>query len=272
MRRLKGMRNQMKQLYSALRHLTPFDVAPYAKIRVGPNGDGGYVLLDNFRPGQTVVSVGIGASPFFDLAMAHKGLRVYMFDHTIEGVENLPDSCIFMREGVSGEDKPDALTFSLQSIVNKSNPFTYNMILKMDIEGAEWEVLSAVSRDLLMRFEQLTFEFHGLHSICSGPWGERIVQVLEKINHDFTLFHVHANNYAEIQIVAGFPICQVLEVSYVRSDLITRARSKTIYPTPLDSPNNRSRMDHPLLFFPFAPMNFSGDNDALERMISRIAS
>jgi hypothetical protein len=49
-------------------------------------------------------------------------------------------------------------------------------------------------------------------------------------------------------------VCPLLELSYVRSDLVERLPSRTLYPTELDAPNVGRAADTPLWFFPFAPI------------------
>jgi hypothetical protein len=50
-----------------------------------------------------------------------------------------------------------------------------------------------------------------------------------------------------------FPITDALELTYIRSDLVSRASSRTIYPTELDRPNFHPFPDLMLGFFPFMP-------------------
>ncbi len=48
-------------------------------------------------------------------------------------------------------------------------------------------------------------------------------------------------------------MADVLELTFVRADLIVPLPSSTVYPTPLDYANDHTRPDHLLWFFPFLP-------------------
>ena len=52
---------------------------------------------------------------------------------------------------------------------------------------------------------------------------------------------------------SGFPVPETLEVTYIRTELVTVAPSTTYYPTPLDTGNCLDWPDFPLWFFPFVP-------------------
>ena len=55
-------------------------------VRIGHNNDGGYILLDDFKPGGIAYSFGISNDVSFDKDIASKGYDVFMYDHTIEGL------------------------------------------------------------------------------------------------------------------------------------------------------------------------------------------
>jgi hypothetical protein len=125
----------------------------------------------------------------------------------------------------------------------------------MDVEGFEYEAFDALPRNQLQRFQQIVFEIHSLHSLADRAFRARYLRVLRKLNEDFTLFHVHANNFDgqnTYSFIAGVPVSNLLELSYVRSDLVNRRPSETLYPTDIDFPNVHPQ-DKKLWFFPFLP-------------------
>ena len=72
-------------------------------------------------------------------------------------------------------------------------------MLKMDVEGAEWDVLLKLSDQVLTRFSHIVLEAHGVYRNINNP--TRILsylkryKVLEKLKKYFHLVHVHANNF-----------------------------------------------------------------------------
>ena len=234
----------------ALRLLTPHDVAGIDKIRIGGPGDGGYVLLDCIQPGVPVMSFGIGPSVAFDQDMAERGHPVLMFDHTIDALPATHPSFTWHRAGVAAEPGPnlDTLANHMAGLAKSST----DMILKMDIEGAEWDVLSSAPTGLLARFSQITMELHDLQRLGEPDYNAKFQAALKALS-DFAVVHVHANNYGALVFVGGTLCAQTLEITYIRRDLVTLLPSKTVYPTALDSPNFEGGPDHLLWFFPFLP-------------------
>jgi hypothetical protein len=95
-------------------------------------------------------------------------------------------------------------------------PQDADLILKIDVEGAEWEVLESLTPETLSRFRQIAAEFHNLHYIHDADHFSRIVNSLSKISQTHILANFHANNWASIQLVAGVPFPDVVEVTYIR--------------------------------------------------------
>jgi hypothetical protein len=240
-------------VYEVLRLLTPFDVVGVGKRRVGGIGDGGYVLLDQLDPEQPVMSFGIGPSVSFDFELAEEGFRILMFDHTIEALPGEHPHFTWYHEGVSDIAAPDEQLDTLEHHMAKLPDGGAAPILKMDVEGAEWDSLAATPRASLARFAQITLEFHTLLELADPVFNARVQKALRALDADFVPVHVHGNNFGSMGLVGGFACIDTLEVTYARRDLFTIVPSATIYPTPLDTPNFDERPDFCLWFFPFLP-------------------
>jgi Methyltransferase domain len=241
-------------VFQALGLLKPYDIPSFVKKRMGWKGDGGYVLLDDFDSVNIVYSVGIGSRVSFDLDLANKGKDIFMFDHTIDGPPLKHPKFHFFKQGIAAANDEAALLFSLAHQIQKlGHEGRSDMILKLDIEGAELAVFSAMPRDVFRQFRQITMEVHALHRMNDAAYRAAFLAAFSNINSVFTLFHAHANNYSPLGLVDGHTVADVLELSYVRSDLVKRVPSKTVYPTVFDFPNWPSRPDHILWFYPFLP-------------------
>jgi hypothetical protein len=216
-------------------------------------GDGGYVLLDRLDPAQVVMSFGIGPSVTFDLEMAERGHTILMFDHTIDTLPGDHASFTWYREGVSGVSQPEAGLFSLEDHMAKLPEGAIDPILKMDVEGAEWEALAAAPPGTLARFAQITLELHDLLALDQPTVNASVQKALQALLVDFVPVHVHGNNFGTLGSVGGFACVETLEVTYARRDLFPSVPSQTLYPTPYDTPNFDERDDFRLWFFPFVP-------------------
>ncbi|MCB8883257.1 FkbM family methyltransferase [Acidisoma cellulosilytica] len=244
---------RQRGVFEALALLTPHDLPQEKKIRIGGAGDGGYVLVDRLRPGQPVMSFGIGPSVSFDLDLAQRGHPVLLFDHTIARLPEEHAGFIWFAEGVAGAADPAQKLHTLADHMAKLPPGADAPILKMDIEGAEWDVLTETSILLMRRFEQIVLELHNLTMLDDTRFRGLAWRALASLSSAFTLCHVHANNFGKIENVSGFPVPETLEVTYIRSDLVQAAPSFTYYPTPLDTGNCLDWPDLPLWFYPFMP-------------------
>lgn len=244
----------MTDVVQALALLTPYDIN-INKVRIGPARDGGYILADDFSTEQVVLSYGIQTEYEFDAEMARRGHDVYMFDHTIDGIEATSHRMHFFRQGVAGISDPENLLYSISDHLVQHDISSSRLILKMDVEGCEFAALLALKEMELLRFDQIVFEVHGLNRLEDEGYRRSFSDLFIKMNRFFTLFHVHANNYDGpngFDFVSGLPVSNLLELSYIRSDRVKRSPSRTLYPTYQDFPNVHA-LDKRLWIFPFLP-------------------
>ncbi len=247
---------RIRRVYHALSLLQPYDIINGEKTRIGRSGDGGYVLLTQpFLP-PVVYSFGVGDEISFEYDLAQRGCKGYLFDHTVNGLPYEHLSLSFTKAGVGVSDDPLGPLVTIEDCLYKNGDGCKdNLLLKMDVEGNEYGVLSAASDDSLKSFSQIALEVHWLHRLDEFAFCKTFIEVFERLNKLFTLCHVHANNCAPLIFVEGLPCADVLELTYVRKDLVNCTPSNTFYPTHLDCANDPERQDFPLLFFPFYPVH-----------------
>ena len=101
------------------------------------------------------------------------------------------------------------------------------MILKMDIEYAEWKVLSNISEDILKQFKYILIEFH----FKSDPIFY-YYQILKKLLNTHEIFYIHCNACGGTKNYGKNIICEALEVSYIIKDNYQFTKDDTIYPIP----------------------------------------
>jgi hypothetical protein len=241
-------------IFDVLGLLTPQDVVSHKKCRIGGWHDGGYVMFEDFESKGPVYSFGIGGNVAFDEDLADRGHQVYMFDHLTTDLPKEHLNFHYSQRGISsyaGEEK-DCFTLGFFLSENGHSDRS-DMILKMDIEGPEWDILSTISSDELTKFRQIVLEVHWLLKLDQPEFRSKVQKSLEALNRDFVLGHVHANNYVPLGFVGGHPCVDVIELSYIRSDIAETKTSTTIYPNILDASNLPTRPDHVLFFYPYLP-------------------
>ncbi len=245
---------RQRMIFETLRHLVLFDLPKERKLRLGRPGDGSYVLVDRLRPAQPVMSFGIGPSASFELDVAERGHHVLLFDHTIDELPERHPHFTWYREGIADRSVPEHGLRTLAEHLSKLPAGCDAPILKLDVEGDEWAIFESAPVALLRHFEQIAVEFHSMDRIESPDFIEIAHRVFAKLAANFTLCHVHANNFCSVKVLAGcFPMPETLELTYVRTDLIVRAPSATTYPTSLDTPNYHQFADLMMWYFPFLP-------------------
>lgn len=247
-----------------------------AKRRFGARHDGGYVMLDAVREAGAVLSLGIGGDVSWDLAIAAEGLVVHQFDHTVEGPPLAHPSFCFHRKRVTGSPARGAVTLGealvlLRQECGGAEPPASgesdrarsdekqagdahrgtDAILKIDIEGAEWDVFDAATPDVLDGFAQIVCEFHGFDQAQDGAWYARARRVAEKLAAQFAVVHVHGNNFSPMLDWGGFGMPSVLEVTYAHRGRFTVEPTRENLPALLDFPNQQYQADHWLGRFDF---------------------
>lgn len=231
------------QIRNTLRLLCPQAVKEYRKARFGSNGDGGYVHLDDFEGLDIAVSLGVENNIDWDRAVADRGLTIHQFDYSVDSPAPDDPRMIFSKTLIAPQSGPGAE--SLESIVQRLDrkQVRPNMILKMDIESAEWAVLEATSLESISRFSQITCELHYFEAISLLEWRQTFFRGLRKIAKFYAPIHVHANNYAPYSIIANVPLANVLEVTFANRALYEFEPCNEIFPGPLDRPCDPTRPD-----------------------------
>lgn len=126
------------------------------------------------------------------------------------------------------------------------------MILKMDIEGNEWECLDCLKDYFFSQFRQIILEVHWMDHLIHSEFRSLFTRVIEKIRQTHECIHIHANNFGQLIETWGLPVAQVYELTFVRRDDYSFAENDEPFPTALDFPNNNKTMpDYDLGLFKF---------------------
>ncbi len=205
--------NYYRELHDLL-HIAKVD--GYELTRTGSPNDGGYIMLDDFHDGGIAYSFGIDHDVSWDMDMASRGYDIFMYDHTIDGLPEENQRFHFFREGIADGVTNDDRLKTLEELIQKNHhQDKRNMILKMDVEGAEWGFIENVKPETLAQFEQILFEFHDVVRTDSP---ERVLSAFRKLNATHKLVHLHANNHQHYVSAGGKNFCNVIEASYVIRD------------------------------------------------------
>ena len=209
-------------------------------VRVGSRHDGGYVILDSFSEVGVCISLGIGANMDFESELLSRNIPILAVDGTIQKLPCTPRKSIrWLDKNVGGKDSGSQI--SLNSVFEQS--FKYfgwdgDCILKIDIEGSEYEVLKTFDAGHQIRASQIVLELHNLiFKLYHSP--TEVLELMDQLLKTHDLVHIHGNNYEYSITIQGLTLPNVLELTFVRKEFSKSLEKEIILPNPLDAPNNK---------------------------------
>jgi hypothetical protein len=220
-------------------YLHPKDVADVDFVRIGRNGDGGYVMLNDLSECRFGISIGVGQEISWDLALADRGINLSLYDHTI-GKLLVHHPGIKFRSVGGRSPRDDALNkMPLSEMITAEGlGDECNMLLKIDIEGDEWAVLKGIDPQLLEKFSQIVVELHGMCDFEPHEKHLTRLYALKAIAATHQCIHIHANNWGDYCIIGGIPVPDVVEATFALRSRYTFIECGRRFPTTLDHPNN----------------------------------
>lgn len=229
--------------------LRPHDLIGARKIRVGHPFDGGYIMIDAFEGVEAAYSFGINDDVSWDSQIASHGIDVFQYDHTIEGLPETDPHFHWNKIGIAARSG-DGMTNIDDAVASNGHSNQRNMLLKCDIEGAEWETLRRTRAATLAQFSQIVIELHDLFRV--GHSIDDVHQAIANLTHSHHVVHIHANNFGGVRVVGGFSIPNVVEVTLARKDMGEFRPSELTFPTAMDMPCNGNEADIYLGNFTFS--------------------
>lgn len=252
----------------AIKFLRP-KPSPWSFVRFGGARDGAYLLPDCLAGVSACFSPGVRNSKSFeDELVQKKHIRSHLMDFTSSPDKFLTplnhDYQTFEKKWLA--PAPDKDSRSLAEWVDMYEPHDRDLILQIDIEGAEWPILAAVQPETLRRFRIIVIELHKMDELLSDfeQFSARALDAFSTLQENFTVLHAHPNNCCGASsnlFGTGFRVPRTLELTLVRTDyldaqLASSSASAPRLPHPLDIGRN----------VPGAPPIFLGTGWRSERM------
>jgi hypothetical protein len=225
-----------------LAELQPVALKNCTLKRFGSANDGGYLMCENLiEPLDAGYSYGVGMNDDWGCEISRRyHVPVHQYDcfdparPTCEGGRFVfHNECVGDRSGY----RDSRLFDTLQNQITKNGDIGRRLIIKMDIEGGEWESLLVAPDELLASIPQLAMEMHGFDD-------PRILEVLRKLKRDFYLVNLHFNNWSCTSKAAPLPAWayQVLWVNK-RIGVVDPAAPVPAPMSPLNAPDAPTRPD-----------------------------
>lgn len=239
------------RVIAILKLLEPVKIAGLKKVRIGNSGDGGYVMVEAFAKAEAAYSLGISDDVSWDMDIARRNIPVYQYDHTIDALPDKHRLFHWSKLGIAAEPAEGFRTLPDLMRANGHGE-AGDLVLKCDIEGAEWDMFAAMTEADLGRFSQVVAEFHGFHYLVDPAFARRAERAFQRLTAGHRLVHVHANNHSALAIVGGVALPASMEMTFVRIAGHTIEPSDETFPTALDRPCNPIRADFRLGTFRFS--------------------
>tara|TARA_B110000858_G_C17806743_1_gene478464 strand:+ start:3875 stop:4675 length:801 start_codon:yes stop_codon:yes gene_type:complete len=186
----------------------------YNLIRVGPKGDGGYLIPDILDEIDECYSAGVGEIHGFEEDLFKKNIKIFMADNTVNKPNILGGDFSYIKKNLATYDDNDHTTIG-SWMKNSENE---NLILQMDIEGSEYEIINSITETNLKRFKIMVIEFHHFEQIITKLGYTMVSSVINKINKYFDVSHIHPNNSSIVHKISGIKIPSTLEITFLNKE------------------------------------------------------
>ncbi|WP_305046602.1 FkbM family methyltransferase [Geoalkalibacter sp.] len=209
-------------------------------IRLGPDGDGGYLVPDDLVGVEACFSPGVNLVSDFEKACADRGMQVFLADKSVDSPAVLHQNFQFTKKYIGAFNDNDFMTIDSWvsgSLINKE----CDLILQIDIEGYEYEVFLSCSEKLMSRFRIIVAEFHDLDQLWNRPFYLMASRVFEKINKTHACVHIHPNNYYGVYKKFDIEMPKLAEFTFLRNDRIESFEYEKNFPHPLDRDNTKNK-------------------------------
>jgi len=240
--------NEDKCIY---KYLCPKKVIGKNLKLYGRKKDGGYVLHDDLNDIKIAYSFGVNEEFSFELNLADNNIESYMYDYTVDKLkyenynfnnENFTHDLDyyqkklhFFKFGLEGKKSDNDIMKTLEElIITNGHTNEKNMILKMDIEGAELDVFSNLSDELFQKFKYITLELH-----FKNKPKEIIYTVLKKLSNFHQLIYLRCNNWGSVVELDYNRLCECFEASYIIKEGNKFVKDDEPYPFKEFDYNNR---------------------------------
>lgn len=205
----------------------------YQLIRLGPNGDGGYVVPDDIDNISACFSPGVGPSSIFEEECLKHNMKIFMADASVDGPAHSNKKFNFLKKFITAINDENSTTLEkwIEDSGHKDDP---NLLLQMDIEGSEYEVLYSTPTATLKNFRIMIIEFHEMDSFFSLPFYLKFRNLFLKLLESHYCVHIHPNNWSSPVKRGSVAIPPLLEFTFIRKDRVQKMGKVDSLPLSID--------------------------------------
>lgn len=202
--RAKGPSPADRLRRSIFAELQPIALTNCELKRFGEANDGGYVLCANLLDSvQAGYSYGISGYDGWGCQVSRElDVKVHQYDcfdlHVpacAGGATTFHGQCV---AGKRSTDEGGRVFETLETQIERNGDSRRRLVVKMDVEGAEWEAFLKAPDRVFEQIDQLAVEFHG----AGRP---RFAEAIAKLKRFYYVANLHFNNYSCTAGMEPFP-------------------------------------------------------------------
>jgi hypothetical protein len=229
-------RTKSSEIVELIKSLQPLDCGREL-IRIGGDADGGYLVPDDLDGIEYCFSPGVSNVADFEDHLATLNIRSFLADYSVDGPPPTRHKFTFDKQFLGSYD--DAVFLTLNSWKQKYLPgYQGQLLLQMDIEGAEYQVILSTASEVLDTFRIMVIEFHYLDRLFD-PFVYSMVfkACFQKLLQHFYVAHIHPNNCCGSVKVDGLEIPRVAEFTFYNKRRVSKTKPRRNFPHVLDRDN-----------------------------------
>jgi hypothetical protein len=230
-----GKQTDPAQVSGLIAKLHPH-VTEHPLVRLGSDGDGGYLVPDDLEGIGACFSPGVDNRASFESDLLKRGVPCFLADASVERAPIDHTMIHFTKKFLGVVNDTSTMTFD--DWIDVSHPGSDDLILQMDVEGAEWSVLLNISTKNLRRFRIIAIELHDLERLMDKHAFQIINGVFNRLLEYFYVVHNHPNNFGRSVRYRSTVIPRVLEMTFLRRDRARSIQYASSFPHPLDRTND----------------------------------
>lgn len=223
------------EVLGLIRKLRPVDCG-IDLIRIGAERDGGYLIPDDLDGIEYCFSPGVSTLSDFENHLANLGIKSFLADYSVDAPPFLRPEFIFDKKFLGSSNREPFITLASWKDKYLKN-YSGDMILQMDIEGAEYEVILNAPDSLLDQFRIVVIEFHDLRRLFDPYIFGLYSSCFEKLLEYFHVVHIHPNNGGDSVKRGPIEIPAYLEFTFLNKKRVTGIKPQCEFPHKLDADN-----------------------------------
>ena len=232
-----------KEIHKLIKKMNPAG-SFHQLIRLGDDHDGGYVIPDDLKGVKYCFSAGVGDLIKFeeDLLKRYK-IKSFLCDFNNVKNPRIANHFDFTQKKIGSYN--DNQTTSINNwIDDKIENNKEEFILKIDIEGSEFETLLNLIGKHLQKTRVLIVEFHSLRDLRNKSFYRIFDNVISKLLNYFYIVHLHPNNAGKNIKIHNYKVPDLLEVTFLRKDRVEKKKKYTsVLPLNIDQKNVKNKDD-----------------------------